>query len=184
MNYVKERSEVTAIQYDGKNGAEIDQAFGHCRQHSNGDLWFGDCLLRVGDWAIVDDGIMYSMSDSVFHKVFVPDELDWGAKQTRIEELERTNMLLSEQLDGVHGAFPSHTEDSDHLPTVIERHISERIDVAVKEAIADTLRQAQAELRSLVAGRSVPEIVVLMMASEKIGMIGNPERYSTDTDPK
>lgn len=175
MNYVKERSEVTAIQYDGKNGAEIDQAFGHCRQHANGDLSFNNYLLRVGDWAIVDDGIMHSMSDSVFQKVFVPNELDWGAKQTRIEELERTNMLLSEQLDGVCGAFPSHDEDSDHLPTVIERHIGERIDAAVKEAIAETLRQAQAELRSLVADRSVPEIVVLMMASERIGMIGKTD---------
>jgi hypothetical protein len=180
MIYVKERSEVTAVQYNGKNGAEIDQAFGSCRRNSSGDLWLGEYLLRIGDWAIRDCGITYTMSDSVFQKVFVPDELDWADRLTKIEELERCNMRLSEQLDEVHKAFPSHDEDSDHLPTVIERHIGERIDAAVKEAIADTLRQAQAELRSLVAGRSVQEIVLLMMASEKIGMIGRKDDVPND----
>jgi hypothetical protein len=184
MIFVKKESQIEAIQYNGTNEREIDQSFGRCRKTSRGEIWVCDYLLRVGDWVLRDCGITYTMSNSVFEKVYLPEDLEWCVTPNKIESLMHKISLLQETIDGVYEAFPAHTEDSDHLPTLINRHLQERVDAAVKQAIKNTLRQAQGELRSLVVGRSVPELVVLMMASERIGMIGNPERYSTDTDPK
>jgi hypothetical protein len=175
MIYVKKEKQIEAIQYDGTNEREIDQSFGRCRKTSRGEIWVCDYLLRVGEWVLRDCGITYTMSDSVFQKVYLPEELDWCVTPTKIESLMYSNSLLQQKLDSVHEAFPSNDEDSDHLPTLINRHLKDRVDAAVQEAVADTLRQVQAELRSLVVGRSVPELVVLMMASERIGMIGKRE---------
>lgn len=68
-NYVKRSNGAQALQYDGKNAAQLIDSFG-C-EVADGELKIGGCTIRLGDYVVKpENGTVTVMSQASFEQEY------------------------------------------------------------------------------------------------------------------